>query len=159
MIAQASLPKSSFCLEQCGHQYAPYILAPVLLRYLASSIACGVEFRLTREGTMTVSPDFSSVTGKYPSSSAIMAKGGAADDGRGVSSVAAEAAEARPAVARFSMSLLRTRSGEVEVDRAAVSAASEASETTEKADSSRCPPMIDVVKGQCCARREAGVEC
>ena len=34
-------------------------------------------------GTITVSPDFSSFTGKYPSSSAIIANGGAANDGLG----------------------------------------------------------------------------
>ena len=73
-----------------------------------------------------------------------MAKGGAADDRRGLSVNAAE--DARPAVARVSTSLLRMGSGEeVDIDRADVPAANEASETA--AGRSRYPRMIDVVSG------------
>jgi len=46
-------------------------------------------------GTITVSPDFSSLTGKYPNSSAIIANGGAALDGLGDDASIGSVAEAK----------------------------------------------------------------
>ena len=42
-----------------------------------------MDSRFALAGTITVSPVFSSLTGKYPISSAIIANGGAASDGLG----------------------------------------------------------------------------
>lgn len=47
-------------------------------KYFAKAIAWSVLCRFALAGTITVSPVRSSVTGKYPISSSIMANGGAA---------------------------------------------------------------------------------
>ena len=52
----ALAPNSSFWQEQWGHQYAPYIVAPVAHRYYANVMACAALCRFTVAGTITAAP-------------------------------------------------------------------------------------------------------
>jgi len=61
----------------------PYIVTSLSFNCFASSIDWRLDVRCTRFGTYRRSPS-GSVTGKYPSSSAIIAMGGAASADGGV---------------------------------------------------------------------------